>query len=55
MNDDVNCEFIENMIQEKINENTMVVIRWLGDFKASTPVAEFKKSISQLGNVYVQG
>ena len=52
--DEEKSSFLINMINEKIYENTLVVIQWLGDIKESTAVAELKKSISELENVYAQ-
>ena len=40
------------MLQETIYENTLVLVKWLGDIKESTPVAELKKNVNELENVY---
>ena len=40
------------MLLKTIYENTLVVVKWTGDIKASTPVADLKKRINALENVY---
>ena len=53
---DVNEEekngFLIDMIKSSIYENTFVIIQWLGELKDSTAVADLKKSVSDLENVY---
>ena len=45
-------DFLIDMIKSSIYENTFVIIQWLGELKDSTAVAAFKKSVSELENVY---
>ena len=52
VSDEDKFEFLINMLGETIYENTLVVIQWIGDIKESTPVAELKKKVSCLENVY---
>ena len=53
---DVNVEekndFLIDMIKSSIYENTFVIIQWIGELKYSSSVADFKKSVSELENVY---
>ena len=49
---DEQAEFLVDMLLESIYENTLVVVKWTGDIKASTPVADLKKRINALENVY---
>ena len=52
MSVDKQAELLVEMLLETIYENTPVVVKWTGDIEQSTPVAELKKSISALENVY---
>jgi hypothetical protein len=45
-------DFLIDMIKSSIYENTFVIIQWLGELKDSTAVADLKKSVSELENVY---
>ena len=40
------------MLEQTIYEKTLIVVEWIGDIKESTPVAELKKKVSCLENVY---
>ena len=46
------AEFLVDMLRETIYENTLVAVKWIGDIKESTPVAELKKNVNELENVY---
>ena len=46
------AQFLVDMLHETIYENTLVLVKWTGDIKESTPVADLKKHINALENVY---
>ena len=52
VSDEEKSDFLIDMIKSSIYENTFVIIQWLGELKDSTAVAAFKKSVSELENVY---
>ena len=52
VNEEEKNEFLIDMIKSSIYENTFVIIQWLGELKDSTAVADLKKSVSDLENVY---
>ena len=52
VSDEDKAEFLVDMLKETIYENTLVVVTWIGDIKESTPVAELKKNVNELENVY---
>ena len=52
VSDENKAEFLVDMLKETIYENTLVVVKWIGDIKESTPVAELKKNVNELENVY---
>ena len=52
VSDEDKAEFLVDMLKETIYENTLVVAKWIGDIKESTPVAELKKKVSCMENVY---
>ena len=52
VSDEEKSKFLVDMIKETIYENTLVLVKWIGDIKESTPVAELKKNVNELENVY---
>ena len=52
VSDEEKAEFLVDMLKETIYENTLIVVKWIGDIKESTPVAELKKNVNALENVY---
>ena len=52
LSEDEKSVFLIDMIKSSVYENTIVIIHWLGELKYSSSVADFKKSVSELENVY---
>ena len=46
------ADFLVDMLQETIYENTLIVVKWTGNIKESSPVADLKRNINALENVY---
>ena len=45
---DKQADFLVDMLLETIYENTLVVVKWTGDIKAATPVADLKRTSTRL-------